>query len=416
MILHKFLSVLVALVLLLALSAGASQAQSEQLVGVGVSPPRVEVDLDSRSFEIPLRLQNHEETPREIVVSVTGLGHTLDGLPLYLEPALATEQIELSETEFTLAGGQSRDVVASGSIPEDEQSLYAAVVALFSEPGLEEGGQITARSRVASLLLLRAPRPWVETVKVVDVSILPPADKDSPLSVFAAAENTGSVHVKPTGRVRIVKDGKTLDLVDLPAQNIIPEYARRLLGEWEPPRKLTGRVKLVATTQNPAARGIGYVDFTPQGELAVPGMKIANLVARDDRGPLVEFVLTNSGTIPFSPTLSFDVSRDKQSVQDHVIEQSRMEPGDSEVIQWRPDALEDGVYLITVDAHFREQLLDQAATGLKLEDKGIPLWILMIGGGVLLLVLIALFLFFKKRKKKEKKEEDPEESDSEEAA
>lgn len=385
--------------------ADISRAQDE-LVGVGVTPPRAEVDLDGRGFEFPLRFENHEETPRELVLSVSGLGHDLDGNPLFLEPALATEAISLSEDELVLAAGEARNVVVRGSIPAGERSLYASVIALFSEPG-REGGQIEARSRIASLLLLRGPGLWEEAVEAVDVSILP-AIGDGPLRVFAAAENTGNVHVSPAGKIRLVKNGRTLDVVDLPAQTILPTYARRLVGEWTPPRKLTGRLKLVAIIEDPDARGIGYVDFTPQGELAVPGMKIGNLVARDDAGPLVEFVLSNTGTIPLGPTVSMAISQDDRTVAETTIEQPRMEPAANEVVQWRPEGLEEGVFLVSAEVYFRQQLLDQAATGFKL-DNNLPLWVLVVGGALLLLLLGALILWLRRRRRRANRGEGAEE-------
>lgn len=384
----------------------------DQLVGVSITPPRIETDLQSRAFRIPVRFQNHENEPLELQLSVSGLGHSLDGAPLFLEPAIATDAIQLSEEEILLAPGEAREVIATGEIPAGERSLYAAIIALFAPPDVP-AGQIESRSRVASLLLLRGPRPWVETVQVVDVSVLQAVEENGPLQVFAAVENTGNVHVKPRGRVRLVKDGKTLDTVALPGQNIIPTYARRLLGDWRPPKKLTGRIKLVATIRDPDARAIGYVDFTPEGELAVPGMKIGNLVARDEGGPVVEFALTNTGTIPLAPTVSLVVSKNETEVAKTSMDRARMEPGASEAIQWRPEGLEEGVFLVSAEVSFREQLLDQAATGLKLEPSKIPAWAFFLAGG-LLLVLLGLFLF--RRRKKSKQEEDPEETESEEAA
>lgn len=388
----------------------AQETDVEEVIGVEVTPSRVEQDLPDSAFAYSLLFINHEDSPRRLLLSVSGLGHDLDGIPTLLEPAEITESVALDETEFVLEPDQRREIQVEGSMLGP--SAYFAVIAEFA-PLEEIAGQIESRSRVASLFLLRGPEPWQETVDIVDVSILPPPEK-GPLSVFAAVENTGNVHVNPSGRVRLVKNGETLDRIDLPGQNIIPRFARRLVGDWKPPRKLTGRVKLVATTVEPSARAVGYVDFTPQGDLAVPGMKIGNLVARDEGGPLVEFVLTNTGTIPLDPAISLTVTKHDEPIADTTIEQPRMEPGDSDVLQWRPEGLEEGVFLISAEVRFREQVLDRAATGLKLENR-IPLWVLLLGGAILLLLLIFLFLILRRRKKA-KDQEDPDESEAAEAA
>lgn len=402
---------LLGLLTLLAVGTAPALAQQETR-GVEITPSRVEQDLPGSDFDYSILLVNHEDSAQQVTLSVSGLGHDLDGTPMLLEPADVTRSVQLGETEFVLQPSRRREVAVEGTIPGPDPSAYFAVIAEFSPLGVQEG-QIESRSRVASLFLLRAPPPWEQTLRVVDVSVgegpLGAAKKNKKrplLPVYAAVKNTGNAHVKPrAARMRITKDGRVLDVVDLEPQNIIPGFARRLLGEWRAPRNLTGRVDLRVNVFDPDAQGSGFVEFT-DGEVRRPGASIANLVARNEDGAIIEFVLTNTGTISLAPDVHITATRETELSAERSFVQSEMEPGDQEIIRWRPE-LERGIYLIEVQVSLEEQVLATASTGLQIEDAGIVPWI-VIGGGILLLLLLALLIFFLRRRRRDDSEPDPE--------
>lgn len=386
---------------LLAISSDAA-GQPTDASGLEITPSRVEQDLAGREFSIPILIVNHEEEPQRVTLSVSGLGHDLDGNPQFLEPAIATEVIDLSLSEVVLAPEERADFTAEGAIPESARSLYATVVAQFeSVDAPADAGLIESRTRVASLLLFRGPQPWRQTAEVVDVSLVPGERKRDPMTVFAAVEDTGNVHIRPTGRIRIVQGRRVLDVVQLTGQTILPGFARRLTGTWKPPRrlKLEGRVDLHARIFDPDAEGSGFVEFT-DGVVQRPGASITNLVARDEQGPLVEFILTNTGTIPLSPDISISISQDDQVEDSTEFAQAQMAPGAQEIVEWRPD-VGTGVFLVNAEVSFEDQVLAKAATGLKIEDTGLPLWAIVVGALFLLLLLLGLFLLLRKRKSKE---------------
>ncbi len=376
---------LLSLTAIAVMTAAVPPASAQRGVGIEITPNKFEYDLSARDFAVKILLVNHERGPRDVSLSVSGLGHNLDGDPQFLEPAVATRITQLSASEFVLPAGGRREIIVTGAIPEDERSLYLAVIAEF-EPPNETDGAIEIRRRVASLFLLRGPKPWRKSVNVVDVGVVagPARGPGKTLTLFAAARNDGNVHVRPTGYIDIFQDDRLLDTVPLKGDVIIPGFARRLTGRWTPPADLDGLVRLEAVLRNPAAAGSGTVDFS-QGEAERPGADITDLSALDEGGAYVNLILTNTGNIPLTPTLTLTASEDEFERARETIPQEELAVGEQRVVEWRPD-LEDGVYLITATASLGEELLAEASTGLQL---GSP----APGDGASILRWIALALF-----------------------
>jgi hypothetical protein len=351
---------LAGLVLLLS-PALAARAQA-QFTGVEISPAKFENDLSSRSFSATLLVANHEGAPRRVTMSVTGLGHNLDGDPQFLESSPATEAISLDATQFVLDPGARREIHLHGEIPADAVSLYAGAVGEFGPVDAPQGSSVAVRSRVATLFLMRGPKPWDESVAVVDVGIIP-GDPGRPATVYAALRNTGNVHVSPTGAVQIFKDGKLLDTVKLTGATVIPGFARRLTGSWMPPAGLNGDVTLEAHIQNPGAQGRGAADLSES--VGGGSARISRLTAIDDAGPLVELVVTNTGTTGIAPVIVLTAGEGTFERARQLFPQPRMEAGASREVSWRP-TLADGTYVIRAQATLGNALLDEAATSLRL--------------------------------------------------
>ncbi len=376
----------------IAATGGAVAAQSSRVSGVEITPSKFERDLPARDFSIRILVVNHERGARRIALSIAGLGHDLDGTPRFLEPAPATEAITPSDDEFTLEAGQRQELVLEGAIPTGERAVYAAAIAEF-EPLARRRAAVEVTSRVASLFLLRGPKPWREKVRVVDVGVLPAA-KNRPLPLYAAIRNVGNVHVKPRGRIDISQNGRVLDTVRLTGETIIPRFARRLTGEWRPPRKLTGQVELHAIIRNPAAEGRGVIDFS-RGEPDRPGAKITNLVASDEGGAHVELIVSNTGTTPLEPTVTLHASRGGFAAGSDSFEQDELLVGESRTVTWDP-SLEQGTYLITAQATLGDKLLDEAVTGLRVESSNLLRWIALAA----LCVVVGFFAWYVYQRRK----------------
>lgn len=190
--------------------------------GVGITPARVEVDLGGRVFDFDITVFNDTARPRDINMALLELGHDLDGTPV-LGEVLSELAIVDGGSSFTLAPGESNDLALRAEFPESV-ALYGAVVAQV-EPDTEDRA-VGIRTQVASIVLLRGPRPWDQTLQQRDIGILEGGEGGS--IVFADIANIGNAHVRSSTMVRVRKGGEIVAEVELPAEAILPGYARRL--------------------------------------------------------------------------------------------------------------------------------------------------------------------------------------------
>lgn len=354
--------------------------------GIELTPAKIESDLSRRSFRTDLLLVNHDSESRRLALSVAGLGHDLDGTWQFLEPAAETDAVDLSTEGFTLASLDRRSVRLRAKIPDGKRGLYAAVLAEFSN-AFSADATVVVRSRVASLLLIRGPKPWNEQVKVSEVSLRMP-EKGRRATVYAILENTGNVHVYPRGRVEIRKDGRLLATVRLDGGKIvIPEFARRLTGTWTVPPDLTGRIELTAIIEDPSARGTGFFDLSGHSAGRAAAMFSALRASASPR-PAVVATLANTGGVAIAPKVVLVAIQGRTERARTVLPQPRMRPGDAREIEWRP-ALADGVYRVRAQAWLGDRLLDTRDVGLRVgavASERAP------GLGRLLLALLALLL------------------------
>lgn len=386
--------------LLVLLAPSAWGQDAEDVVGVGISPGRVEIDLEGRRFNLSITVTNFEDDARRIYMSSSALGHDLDGFPQFIRPAPEVKALKISEDTFDLGPGKSKTFRVDGVVPEGKRGLYAAVIAEFEPLDVEEGG-VRSRSRVASLFLLRAPKPWKQTAEVIDVGLLPGEKEKGPFPVFAAVENSGNVHFEPTGEVTAMFEGKELATIELSGENIIPGFARRMVGEWDPPNDLTGIVRLEAELKDPDATGLGEVEFF-EGTLQIPGARIIDMFARNRAdGPQAGFILRNTGTRAFPPTVvleAIDRNTDEDVVVESLtIEVPEMQPGAEELIEWRPEQLEANTYLVRARVSFEDRVLGENSVGLEVRGLGILPWLVLM----LLALAVASYVMLSRRNRQD---------------
>lgn len=391
------------------LAAMPARGQEEPGVtpGLEVQPAQLEptAPIEDRAFAHDILVVNRAGETFQIRMSLAELGHDLDGTPRNSVSSKVERAFSLSDDGFTLDPGERKEVRLDGAIPESDRSIYVSVVTEFAPVGEEQPPTVRTRRRIVSQFLLRGPEPWNEQVKVVDVGLLPAARSDRML-VYASVKNTGNVHVRPRGRVRMFQGKKLLGTVRLTGGNpdrppaVIPTYTRRLTGLWEPPPGLTGLVSLRATIADPFATGTGTARFAG-GAARAPAARIVNLSAVDDDGPLVVATVTNTGTIPITPTITLTAAQSSMESARHAFPRQAMEPGTSRELTWRPE-LSPGAYRITAQVTQGRTLLDERTTGLRLTAPPAPRtrspWLLLASLLALAVIAVLLFVVLKRKR------------------
>lgn len=200
-----------------------SQPAVDAPVGIALTPNFVERDLPGRDIDLTFTLTNAEPAARAIDLSVVQLSHDLDGTPVYGEPI---PSMRAEPPRAVIVPGARQEIRVVGALPEDETSVAAA---LLAEPDIAGGtGNVVVRSRVAAFLLLRAPRPWHETISIGEVGVEQAADG---YQSYVVVRNTGDVWMRPNETIDLAAHGgEGLGRVQLTGQLILPGSARKLVG------------------------------------------------------------------------------------------------------------------------------------------------------------------------------------------
>jgi hypothetical protein len=200
-------------------------------VGLGLTPATVEQDLKQRNFEMTYTVFNQQATPQTVDLSITALAHDLDGNPSYGGPAPAAAGLRLSETHVVLAAGERHPFRLGGTVPAGVGGLDVGVVATLVQP-VSNSAAVEVHSRVGALLLLRGPKPWKESLATGAIEVAPARAGAKP-ELLAYVRNTGDVHQRPTGTIRVVRDGRPIGTATLDPQLILPGSGRRLHAVWD---------------------------------------------------------------------------------------------------------------------------------------------------------------------------------------
>lgn len=250
--------------------AGASPATAsgdDAAEGLSVSPVQIERDLDSRSLRAIVRVRNEGREATTVRVRTAGLGHDLDGIPQFPAGDAHAEAVTVEPSRLELGGGERAAVTVHGELPDD--GLYAAVLVEADPPPAPEA-QIAARTQVATLVMVRGPRPWDERVAIEAVALRERAEGGATLAVHV--HNRGTVHAEPSGHAVVTgPGGRELARVELADERVLPGYARRLTAPVELPSGAEGPFTVRTVLTGPEAEQRHSVELEPAAAEAEPG-------------------------------------------------------------------------------------------------------------------------------------------------
>jgi len=186
------------------------------------------------------------DPPLDMLVQVTGFGQSLEGAPQVLEASEDTSPfstrsfITLDTTSFHLDPGDSQQVTATISIPQDVSAggRYA-LIDIRSQP-IGEGGVGVVTAIAVPIALTIKGSELIHEGRITEVSTSD-AISGQPVDIFTTLENTGNHHFKIKGEVTVSDAaGETLDTIytSLTSSSVVPTLSAQLKATYIPQGEL----------------------------------------------------------------------------------------------------------------------------------------------------------------------------------
>ncbi len=191
-----------------------------------------------------LRVVNLGDKPQNVSLSTTNFGAAgEDGLPEFTAHegryGLAT-WMSVEPDEATIAPHERADFHVSVKVPADGEpgSHLGAVLVHNVTARPTDARGVIVEQQVASLLLLTVKGHLVERARVASFGV-PGFDHRAPVPFTARVENTGNVHVKPTGTIEVTDLlGRRVAMLPIESGNVLPGSIRRFPVKWKAGRRL----------------------------------------------------------------------------------------------------------------------------------------------------------------------------------
>jgi hypothetical protein len=209
----------------------AAQATGGVSLSVGGAPEGELALRPGADTTTSITVGNPASYEQDVEVEATGLrvvdgefrfdGEPAPGLTVLVEP-----------DRFTLSPGQRRQVLVTlrAGAAMAPGSAYAGLVVR----GLPDAGAGASRvvGEVALPLLGRVPGQVADTGRIVTFGPAEPRLAQGPIPFVIEFEATGGVHVTPTGTIELFAGDRSLGLVDVAGQPVLPGTTRRIETTW----------------------------------------------------------------------------------------------------------------------------------------------------------------------------------------
>ncbi len=220
-------------------------AQSENAgLNLVISPlPIILNSTPGATTSAQLRVKNGGEAPEILEVGLMKFSAYGDeGQPRLMDREVNDDYFDwvtFSEKEFTLDPGEWKTITAYFTVPEN--AAFGYYYAVTFQRKNDTGGDTSKATKIvgatATLILLEARVPNAKReIEVLDFSTPRGIYEFLPVKFNVKLKNKGNVHVAPTGKIFIEKEGQEklvakLNINDL-GGNILPDSNRIFESEW----------------------------------------------------------------------------------------------------------------------------------------------------------------------------------------
>jgi hypothetical protein len=207
-------------------------------------PPSMEFQVSpGERYTTSVKLHNETQNALTLYTEVapfTAEGETGDPAFNFDAPAAdLTKWIEIQAGPIVLEPGARAEIPVAVNVPADAEpgGHYAGIFFSTQPPEAEEGGQIGIGTKLGTLVLASVEGDVVEAGQIAQFGL---AEGTSigrlPATFFTRFENTGNVHLRPTGTITVQNMlGSTAAQLEVNPGGgaTLPETVRRYESVWE---------------------------------------------------------------------------------------------------------------------------------------------------------------------------------------
>jgi len=239
------------------------------VLALTISPARFEFSADpGDTIQSEIILINEQKVTLAFKASferVTTKGSY--GEPVFTgEKAGLANWIKLTPSEIILGPGQEKKISLTIEVPKnaDAGGNYAAI--FWSTVPFEEGGSgMGITMRVATLVLLRVSGEVIESGEILNFRANEKMINYLPIDFSCAFKNTGTVHLKPGGKI-VIKNilGRIAKILPINSEgyNVLPDSQRNFSASWQPELEIKGEGFLAELKREKADFAFGYYRTT----------------------------------------------------------------------------------------------------------------------------------------------------------
>ncbi|MCX6702444.1 MAG: hypothetical protein NTW60_01075 [Candidatus Wolfebacteria bacterium] len=225
---------------------GITRAEDDKGAGIIVSPPLTEKTAETGTTITGSIKITNSNASSELVVDVTTedfIAKGEDGQQTFVDPETNTGKYSLAkwievEKNFTVPANDSKQVPYSITVPSDAEPGGHYGVIFFSPSIVSDAaaGGVTAIPKVGALMLITVPGEVRYSGNIIEFSTKKLfIDSSNKVDFITRFQNTGSVHVKPTGSIEIKNMlGKSVakSTVNEKLGNVLPDSIRKFDNNW----------------------------------------------------------------------------------------------------------------------------------------------------------------------------------------
>jgi len=188
----------------------------------------------------------------DVLVSVDGVAQTSTGAYILLDaahdtnPDTARPFISVDTNSFHLDPGQSRDITATVTMPQNATLAgYFAVIQISTPPVVNNGSNVGISTAVnVPVYLTLEDSQFIHTGKITGITT-GPITNGQPVAITAAFQNTGNTYFKIEGETTVFESegAGSIVLDDMPvtltASSVLPGMSRDMEADYTPSGKLS---------------------------------------------------------------------------------------------------------------------------------------------------------------------------------